>query len=206
MAVPRERTAAGAGDAAPEETLAAVARATDRLRAGQIVVISDPEDESVEVLAVETATPASLKRFGTSRAIEPRLVLTHERARTLKIRLYTPDVVALPLATPLDLEQLRAIADPTADLARVLGIHTNGGAKLELGMDALRITADDRQSTSSPALEVIILGGLPIREPVAWYGPFVMNTKAELDQAVDDYRAGRLGVIPPGALMPHVVR
>ena len=33
-----------------------------------------------------------------------------------------------------------------------------------------------------------------------------MNTKAELDQAVDDYRAGRLGVIPPGALMPHVVR
>src|SRR5438552_1157220 len=120
MAAPEQRTSAGALQAAPDETLAAVARATDRLRAGQIVVISDPEDESVAVLAVETATPASLKRFGTSRAIEPRLVLTHERARTLKIRLYTPDVVALPLATPLDLEQLRAIADPTADLAEPL--------------------------------------------------------------------------------------
>jgi redox-sensitive bicupin YhaK (pirin superfamily) len=72
--------------------------------------------------------------------------------------------------------------------------------------DEIRVTADDRQSPNSPALEAIILGGQPIREPVAWYGPFVMNTKAELEQAMDDYRAGRLGVIPPGALMPHVVR
>jgi redox-sensitive bicupin YhaK (pirin superfamily) len=72
--------------------------------------------------------------------------------------------------------------------------------------DHIRVTADHQQSASSPSLEVIILGGQPIREPVAWYGPFVMNTKAELDQAMEDYRAGRLGVIPPGALMPHVVR
>ena len=72
--------------------------------------------------------------------------------------------------------------------------------------DHIRITADDRQNTSSPSLEVIILGGQPIREPVAWYGPFVMNTKAELMQAIEDYQAGRLGVIPPGALMPHTYR
>ena len=52
-------------------------------------------------------------------------------------------------------------------------------------------------------LDVIVLGGRPIGEPVAWYGPFVMNTKAELAQALEDYRAGRLGVIPAGALMPH---
>ena len=56
-------------------------------------------------------------------------------------------------------------------------------------------------STSSLAR----FSGRPIREPVAWYGPFVMNTKAELAQALDDYRAGRLGVIPADALMPHVV-
>jgi len=62
------------------------------------------------------------------------------------------------------------------------------------------------QSTRSPALDVLLMGGLPIREPVAQYGPFVMNTKAELIQAVEDYQAGRLGVIPEGALMPHVVR
>ena len=48
-----------------------------------------------------------------------------------------------------------------------------------------------------------MLGGQPIREPIAQYGPFVMNTRDELQQAVDDYHAGRLGVIPAGALMPH---
>ena len=46
-------------------------------------------------------------------------------------------------------------------------------------------------------LELILLGGRPIGEPVAWYGPFVMNTKAEVAQAMEDYRAGRLGNIPP---------
>ena len=43
---------------------------------------------------------------------------------------------------------------------------------------------------------MLLLGGLPIREPIAHYGPFVMNTREEIVQAVDDFNAGRMGTIP----------
>jgi quercetin 2,3-dioxygenase len=57
--------------------------------------------------------------------------------------------------------------------------------------DSVTVAADARQS-----LDVLLLGGQPIREPVAAYGPFVMNTRAELIQAFEDFQAGRLGSIP----------
>ena len=72
--------------------------------------------------------------------------------------------------------------------------------------DRLTVTAGDQQEGRSPAMDVLVLGGQPIREPIAQYGPFVMNTRDELRQAVEDFQAGRLGVIPEGALMPHTGR
>ena len=69
--------------------------------------------------------------------------------------------------------------------------------------DRITVTADAGQDGNRPALEVLLLGGKPIREPVFQYGPFVMNSKAELIQAMEDFNAGKFGAIPPDALMPH---
>jgi redox-sensitive bicupin YhaK (pirin superfamily) len=62
--------------------------------------------------------------------------------------------------------------------------------------EAVMVTAAEQQDRRSPDLEVLLLGGRPIREPVVFYGPFVMNSRDEIMQAITDYRAGRMGTIP----------
>ncbi len=69
--------------------------------------------------------------------------------------------------------------------------------------DFVTTTAAGTQESRTPALDLLVLGGRPIREPVAWAGPFVMNTKAEVLQAYEDFQKGRLGTIPTAPLDVH---
>ena len=69
--------------------------------------------------------------------------------------------------------------------------------------DTVLLQADDKQESRSPNLEIFLIGGVPLREPVVAYGPFVMSTKAEIMEAFDDFQAGRLGTVPAGAIQPH---
>ncbi|GAA1502085.1 pirin family protein [Nocardioides humi] len=72
-------------------------------------------------------------------------------------------------------------------------VRTGQTAVLGAG-DYLTIAADARQESRSPRLDVIVVGGQPIREPIAWAGPFVMNTKAEVLAAYEDFQKGRFGL------------
>ncbi|MGC1193864.1 MAG: pirin family protein [Candidatus Dormiibacterota bacterium] len=88
-----------------------------------------------------------------------------------------------------------------AGTAGSLGSQFRMGQLVVFGAgDAITVTADRDQDSNTPNFDVLIMGGQPIREPVAQYGPFVMNSADELKQAFEDYRAGKLGVIPAGQI------
>jgi redox-sensitive bicupin YhaK (pirin superfamily) len=84
-------------------------------------------------------------------------------------------------------------------------IHQGQLAVLGPG-DRITVAAEPTQESHRSAMEVLLLGGKPIKEPVFQYGPFVMNSKSEVVAAIDDFNAGRFGNIPPGALRPTTMR
>ena len=92
-----------------------VERAAGDFRRGVPVLIADMEGESGLIVAAETVNDRILedlvRRYGA-----PSLILTHARASTLKIRLYTADVVSIPLEGQPSAADIRAIADPATDL------------------------------------------------------------------------------------------
>lgn len=60
--------------------------------------------------------------------------------------------------------------------------------------DADKVSIRNPMNADS-ALDILLIAGLPLNEPVAHYGPFVMNTQEEIYQAIEDYRNGRMGSI-----------
>ena len=83
------------------------------------------------------------------------------------------------------------------DGAGLFGVEGERGADGQMVMfardgDEVRI---ENPADAKTVLEVLLIAGVPLNEPIARYGPFVMNTEAEIHQAFEDYRRGRMGAI-----------
>lgn len=77
------------------------------------------------------------------------------------------------------------------------GVMVREGQGVEFGLGgALTISSSPQPEGPNHRLEILLMGGEPIREPIASYGPFVMNTHADIVQAFEDYQSGRMGTIP----------
>ncbi len=74
------------------------------------------------------------------------------------------------------------------------GEQAMDGQMVLFGQDGDEVTIENPENANT-VLEVLLIAGVPLDEPIARYGPFVMNTQSEIRQAIDDYRLGRMGTI-----------
>ncbi|MGD0191561.1 MAG: GTP cyclohydrolase II [Rhizomicrobium sp.] len=138
---------------------------------------------AIGALAVETVTDATLKALKVADK-QPLLLLTHARARTLKIRIYTPDVVAIKPELPLHADTLRTVADPTDDLAR----------PLKGPFDTVREPLDARHAA---AVKLAKLAGL-LPAAIVWRTtgePAIESIKSGDILSYDARSAGELSVV-----------
>jgi redox-sensitive bicupin YhaK (pirin superfamily) len=172
--------------------------------------------------------PASLKftppRYQSIAAGDLRLVTTPDGAALLRIIAGNVGPFEGPGATHTPITYVHATISPgaqvkipcnTAFSAFVYTLTGSGYAGTESRPitehqlvafgpgDYVTLRAADVPDNGAPALDVLLLGGAPIREPIVHYGPFVMNTSDEIIQTIDDYRRGVLGVIPADQLAPR---
>ncbi len=74
--------------------------------------------------------------------------------------------------------------------------HATDGQMVLFAQDGDKVTIENPRDGKA-ILDVLVIGGVPLNEPIARYGPFVMNTEREIHQAFEDYRLGRMGAINP---------
>jgi GTP cyclohydrolase II len=104
------------GDRAVDKMLACD-RAAYEFRRGRIVHVTDEAGAGVLAIASEMVTPQTLERLQALTGADPDIAITHHRARTLKVALYTDEIVLMPFGAWRDAATARTLGDPTQDLA-----------------------------------------------------------------------------------------
>lgn len=129
---------------------------------------------------------------GTARVISGEFMGTRGAART-----FTPVNIAELRLSPAGAAQVALTDGHTGMLLPLHGaIVVNGSARVREGELALLERSGGEVHIAAPeGALVLILSGEPIDEPTVGFGPFVLNSQAEIQQAVGDYRAGRMGAV-----------